>query len=144
MHARTHMIAYSCAHADAHMHARMHAHTRMHVPACTCVHTFRIWGVCMQMSAVVSILPSLRPSPRVCWHTCSGSRRHGKYFNDPLHGHIWLHPTYLDFIDTPAFQRLRSLHQLGLTYYVSVPDYVYACVHVCVSGISRSCTEHVA
>mmetsp|Transcript_1747 Transcript_1747/g.4401 ORF Transcript_1747/g.4401 Transcript_1747/m.4401 type:complete len:596 (+) Transcript_1747:63-1850(+) len=46
------------------------------------------------------------------------SRRHGKYFNDPLHGHIWMHPTYLDFIDTPAFQRLRSLHQLGLTYYV--------------------------
>ena len=45
-------------------------------------------------------------------------RRRGKIFNDSIHGHIWLHPNYLDFIDSSPFQRLRDLNQLGCTYMV--------------------------
>uniref|UniRef100_A0A673HI74 Deoxynucleoside triphosphate triphosphohydrolase SAMHD1 n=1 Tax=Sinocyclocheilus rhinocerous TaxID=307959 RepID=A0A673HI74_9TELE len=38
--------------------------------------------------------------------------------NDPIHGHIELHPLLLRFIDTPQFQRLRHIKQLGGTYLV--------------------------
>ncbi|XP_014669969.1 PREDICTED: deoxynucleoside triphosphate triphosphohydrolase SAMHD1-like isoform X2 [Priapulus caudatus] len=41
-----------------------------------------------------------------------------KVFNDPIHGHIELHPVCVKIIDTPQFQRLRHLKQLGGTYYV--------------------------
>lgn len=36
-----------------------------------------------------------------------------KVFNDPVHGHIDFHPFLLKIIDTPQFQRLRYLRQLG-------------------------------
>eukprot|EP00928_Gymnodinium_smaydae_P011198 TRINITY_DN14160_c0_g1_i2.p1 TRINITY_DN14160_c0_g1~~TRINITY_DN14160_c0_g1_i2.p1 ORF type:complete len:470 (-),score=70.03 TRINITY_DN14160_c0_g1_i2:187-1596(-) len=36
-----------------------------------------------------------------------------KVFNDPVHGHIELHPLCVKVIDTPQFQRLRELGQLG-------------------------------
>ena len=36
-----------------------------------------------------------------------------KVFNDPVHGHIELHPLCCKIIDTPQFQRLRYLKQLG-------------------------------
>uniref|UniRef100_A0A9J8ALS4 SAM domain and HD domain 1 n=1 Tax=Cyprinus carpio carpio TaxID=630221 RepID=A0A9J8ALS4_CYPCA len=39
-------------------------------------------------------------------------------FNDPIHGHIELHPLLLSFIDTPQFQRLRQIKQLGGVYLV--------------------------
>lgn len=39
-------------------------------------------------------------------------------FNDPIHGHIELHPLLVRFIDTPQFQRLRHIKQLGGTYLV--------------------------
>ena len=49
----------------------------------------------------------------------------GKYFlsslqvfNDPIHGHIELHPLCVKIIDTPQFQRLRFLKQLGSCYFV--------------------------
>ncbi|CAI7999426.1 Deoxynucleoside triphosphate triphosphohydrolase SAMHD1 [Geodia barretti] len=41
-----------------------------------------------------------------------------KVFNDPVHGHIELHPLMVRFIDTPQFQRLRYIKQLGGVYYV--------------------------
>ena len=34
-------------------------------------------------------------------------------FNDPIHGHIELHPLMVRFVDTPQFQRLRYIKQLG-------------------------------
>uniref|UniRef100_A0AAR2K5S4 Deoxynucleoside triphosphate triphosphohydrolase SAMHD1 n=1 Tax=Pygocentrus nattereri TaxID=42514 RepID=A0AAR2K5S4_PYGNA len=39
-------------------------------------------------------------------------------FNDPIHGHIELHPLLVRIVDTPQFQRLRHIKQLGGTYLV--------------------------
>ncbi|NWZ87703.1 SAMH1 triphosphohydrolase, partial [Poecile atricapillus] len=39
-------------------------------------------------------------------------------FNDPIHGHIEFHPLLIQIIDTPQFQRLRYIKQLGGTYFV--------------------------
>uniref|UniRef100_A0A4W6BJI5 HD domain-containing protein n=1 Tax=Lates calcarifer TaxID=8187 RepID=A0A4W6BJI5_LATCA len=39
-------------------------------------------------------------------------------FNDPIHGHVELHPLLVRIIDTPQFQRLRNIKQLGGAYYV--------------------------
>ncbi len=39
-------------------------------------------------------------------------------FNDPIHGHIEIHPLMVRIIDTPQFQRLRNIKQLGGCYYV--------------------------
>ena len=39
-------------------------------------------------------------------------------FNDPIHGHIELHPLMVKIIDTPQFQRLRYIKQLGGSYWV--------------------------
>ena len=41
-----------------------------------------------------------------------------KVFSDPIHGPIEMHPLMVRIIDTPEFQRLRSIKQLGGTYYV--------------------------
>ncbi|XP_008412919.2 deoxynucleoside triphosphate triphosphohydrolase SAMHD1-like [Poecilia reticulata] len=41
-----------------------------------------------------------------------------KVFNDPIHGNIELHPVLVKIIDTPQFQRLRNIKQLGGAYYV--------------------------
>ncbi|GCC30902.1 deoxynucleoside triphosphate triphosphohydrolase SAMHD1 [Chiloscyllium punctatum] len=41
-----------------------------------------------------------------------------KVFNDPIHGHIEMHPVLVRIIDTPQFQRLRFIKQLGGTYFV--------------------------
>ncbi|KAK2962152.1 putative Deoxynucleoside triphosphate triphosphohydrolase SAMHD1 [Blattamonas nauphoetae] len=37
---------------------------------------------------------------------------------DPIHGYIDFNPLCFSVIDTPEYQRLRELHQLGLSYYV--------------------------
>ncbi|CAC5371036.1 SAMHD1 [Mytilus coruscus] len=39
-------------------------------------------------------------------------------FNDPIHGHIEVHPLCVKIIDTPQFQRLRDLKQIGGCYFV--------------------------
>ena len=41
-----------------------------------------------------------------------------KMFNDPVHGHVDMHPLCVRVIDTAQFQRLRKLKQLGTCYYV--------------------------
>ncbi|VDI08708.1 uncharacterized protein MGAL_10B084197 [Mytilus galloprovincialis] len=41
-----------------------------------------------------------------------------KVFNDPVHGHTEIHPLCVKIIDTPQFQRLRYLKQLGACYFV--------------------------
>nr|XP_020482658.1 deoxynucleoside triphosphate triphosphohydrolase SAMHD1-like isoform X2 [Labrus bergylta]XP_020482659.1 deoxynucleoside triphosphate triphosphohydrolase SAMHD1-like isoform X2 [Labrus bergylta] len=41
-----------------------------------------------------------------------------KMFNDPIHGSIELHPLLIKIIDTPQFQRLRFIKQLGGVYFV--------------------------
>ncbi|XP_076023304.1 deoxynucleoside triphosphate triphosphohydrolase SAMHD1-like isoform X2 [Genypterus blacodes] len=41
-----------------------------------------------------------------------------KVFNDPIHGHVELHPLLIRIMDTPQFQRLRHIKQLGGTYFV--------------------------
>ena len=39
-------------------------------------------------------------------------------FRDPIHGFIGVYPHERQIIDTVEFQRLRRIHQLGLTHYV--------------------------
>ncbi|KAL3060859.1 hypothetical protein OYC64_009130 [Pagothenia borchgrevinki] len=39
-------------------------------------------------------------------------------FNDPIHGGMELHPLLVKIIDTPQFQRLRNIKQLGACYLV--------------------------
>ncbi|KAJ2742226.1 hypothetical protein GGI20_004633 [Coemansia sp. BCRC 34301] len=41
-----------------------------------------------------------------------------KYVNDPIHGYISLGEQVLQFVDTPQFQRLRHLKQMGSSYLV--------------------------
>ncbi|XP_035996144.1 deoxynucleoside triphosphate triphosphohydrolase SAMHD1-like [Fundulus heteroclitus] len=41
-----------------------------------------------------------------------------KVFNDPIHGLVELHPLLVKIIDTPQFQRLRNIKQLGGKSYV--------------------------
>lgn len=41
-----------------------------------------------------------------------------KYFNDSIHGTVEMDEYLLSFIDTPQFQRLRKLYQLGSLYWV--------------------------
>ncbi|KAK8774544.1 hypothetical protein V5799_010927 [Amblyomma americanum] len=41
-----------------------------------------------------------------------------KVFWDPVHGEISLHPVSVAIVDTPEFQRLRHIRQLGLVSYV--------------------------
>uniref|UniRef100_A0A3P9DMT9 Deoxynucleoside triphosphate triphosphohydrolase SAMHD1 n=1 Tax=Maylandia zebra TaxID=106582 RepID=A0A3P9DMT9_9CICH len=48
----------------------------------------------------------------VCYCLCF------QVFNDPIHGHVALHPLLIKIIDTPQFQRLRNIKQLGGTYFV--------------------------
>ncbi|KAK2909492.1 hypothetical protein Q8A67_005329 [Cirrhinus molitorella] len=46
------------------------------------------------------------------------SKEQTKIFNDPIHGHMEMHPLLVKIIDTPQFQRLRHIKQLGGTYLV--------------------------
>lgn len=41
-----------------------------------------------------------------------------KLFKDSVHGHVRLGTDIVQLIDTPQFQRLRDLKQLGAIYYV--------------------------
>jgi len=41
-----------------------------------------------------------------------------KIFNDSVHGYIRFPGSVMKFVDTPQFQRLRDLKQLGTTSFV--------------------------
>ncbi|KAI8058362.1 HD phosphohydrolase domain-containing protein [Syncephalis plumigaleata] len=41
-----------------------------------------------------------------------------KVIADPVHGYIRMNGTCIDIVDTPQFQRLRDLKQMGASYYV--------------------------
>ncbi|KAM3921816.1 deoxynucleoside triphosphate triphosphohydrolase SAMHD1 isoform 2-T2 [Leptodactylus fuscus] len=55
---------------------------------------------------------------RILHLLCQSPNPNIKVFNDPIHGHIELHPLLVHIIDTPQFQRLRYIKQLGGCYYV--------------------------
>ena len=46
------------------------------------------------------------------------SRQKSKVINDPIHGIIDLTGECIAIVDTPQFQRLRDLKQLGVAYYI--------------------------
>ncbi|XP_055088436.1 uncharacterized protein LOC117393438 isoform X1 [Periophthalmus magnuspinnatus] len=46
------------------------------------------------------------------------SKMEPKVFNDPIHGLMEFHPILVKIIDTPQFQRLRYLKQMGGAYFV--------------------------
>ncbi|XP_060776797.1 deoxynucleoside triphosphate triphosphohydrolase SAMHD1-like [Neoarius graeffei] len=56
--------------------------------------------------------------PRCNWLTSRVLEEVHDVFNDPIHGHIELHPLLVKIIDTPQFQRLRYIKQLGGAYFV--------------------------
>ena len=54
-----------------------------------------------------------------------------KMFNDAVHGHVFLHGLCVRIIDTPEFQRLRDLKQLGGVYFVFPMVRAQVEVHEC-------------
>lgn len=52
------------------------------------------------------------------WDSLSSYQESGKLFNDQIHGYIRMDDLCMSVIDTPQFQRLRDLKQLGTLYYV--------------------------
>lgn len=64
--------------------------------------------------------PSSQPAPAAGQSSSGGTRvrPRGKVFRDPVHGLIRIDPRdefILDLIDTPVFQRLRRVRQLGVS-----------------------------
>lgn len=57
------------------------------------------------------------PSPHAVKSLDDKSLLHlkGKVFNDPIHQNIYLDHVIVRIMDTPQFQRLMSLKQLGMT-----------------------------
>uniref|UniRef100_A0A672K2P5 HD/PDEase domain-containing protein n=1 Tax=Sinocyclocheilus grahami TaxID=75366 RepID=A0A672K2P5_SINGR len=62
-------------------------------------------------------VPSIRINKEESFHK-EETIREENIFNDPIHGHMELHPLLVKIIDTPQFQRLRHIKQLGGTYLV--------------------------
>lgn len=49
---------------------------------------------------------------------CQEQRPQRKVFWDPVHGQISLHPVSVAVVDTPEFQRLRDIRQIGVGHYL--------------------------
>lgn len=58
------------------------------------------------------------PADCVIFSADLGAARGGKEYFDPIHGAIELDPLAVRCMDTPVFQRLRELKQLGSSYFV--------------------------
>ncbi|XP_070560340.1 deoxynucleoside triphosphate triphosphohydrolase sahd-1-like [Ptychodera flava] len=56
--------------------------------------------------------PSSDENPEVLWYEVP------KIIQDPIHGTVALDPVYMEIIDTPEFQRLREIKQLGTVNFV--------------------------
>uniref|UniRef100_A0A3B3C9A9 SAM and HD domain containing deoxynucleoside triphosphate triphosphohydrolase 1 n=1 Tax=Oryzias melastigma TaxID=30732 RepID=A0A3B3C9A9_ORYME len=95
------------------------------------------WAVFKLMGVAKNVVFNLNPSPFLHWSslisyisicTSSWSKSlnklntinvfHSQVFNDSVHGHVELHPFLVKIIDTPQFQRLRNIKQLGGGYLV--------------------------
>ncbi|EDO35455.1 predicted protein [Nematostella vectensis] len=72
-----------------------------------------------KVSELLQLFSSLQaPLPGPSSSQASNAVSSLKVFNDPIHGHIDVHPLCVKIIDTPQFQRLRNLKQLGGCYFV--------------------------
>jgi len=73
-----------------------------------------------ERECVCAAPPSTQPAarPRLTTYILSPLTCFSQVFNDPVHGHFYLSALECAFVDTPAFQRLRDLKQLGVSYYV--------------------------
>lgn len=49
---------------------------------------------------------------------CQEQQPKQKVFWDPVHGQISLHPVSVAVVDTPEFQRLRDIRQMGVVHYL--------------------------
>uniref|UniRef100_A0A8C2ZFA7 Deoxynucleoside triphosphate triphosphohydrolase SAMHD1 n=1 Tax=Cyclopterus lumpus TaxID=8103 RepID=A0A8C2ZFA7_CYCLU len=88
---------------------------------CSCYPAQKITGVGLQYlkdpfsSQHLFVGFSLVRNPSL---TCLPSCVLCQVFNDPIHGHVEMHPLLVRIIDTPQFQRLRYIKQLGGAYFV--------------------------
>lgn len=63
-------------------------------------------------------MPCLLPANIPCIYQLTHPAGPLQVFNDPIHGSMKLHPLLVKIIDTPQFQRLRNIKQLGGAYWV--------------------------
>uniref|UniRef100_A0A8C3LLM8 Deoxynucleoside triphosphate triphosphohydrolase SAMHD1 n=2 Tax=Chrysolophus pictus TaxID=9089 RepID=A0A8C3LLM8_CHRPC len=73
---------------------------------------------CGTVAPLGAYLPDERLKVLACLNQLRQTVDIMKVFNDPVHGHIEIHPLLVRIIDTPQFQRLRYIKQLGGTYFV--------------------------
>ena len=70
-----------------------------------------------------------------------------KIISDNIHGNIKIHPLLIRIIDTPQFQRLRHLKQLGILHYIyptanhSRFEHSIGCSHLAGVLMSHLCAE---
>ena len=78
------------------------------------MHTHYITLVCIAINLLINQVPQLF------------------MINDPIHGHIELDPLLVKIIDTPEFQRLRYIKQLGMINQIDSDSYMIQNTFVCV------------
>ena len=83
------------------------------------VHTHYITLVCIAINLLINQVPQLF------------------MINDPIHGHIELDPLLVKIIDTPEFQRLRYIKQLGMIHQIDSDSYMIQNTFVCVCVFLR-------
>jgi deoxynucleoside triphosphate triphosphohydrolase SAMHD1 len=69
------------------------------------------------ISDTAAVAPPYLPPPYIYYNN-NNTKKKSKVVNDSIHGPMTLTPEAVSIIDTPQFQRLRRLKQLGISYYV--------------------------